>query len=185
MADARVTPTPPLLSTTVALVAGTTRSRGDLRIKPGRISVDVGRLATRVFGVEPIHHTATDITMACARVALPWYNTALLLDDETRTIAAIFPGVFRPRFRRALSAAGFTLVERKTWLSLGQWGLSSKDDSPERRGLSPTRRGLALLGAWLLLLLAAIARHASVPMLVAGSLVALVAIGSVVWRSER
>jgi hypothetical protein len=96
---------------------------GTLWVTSSAVVLVTGRGLRLSTGVRLVNHTDSEVTMIRVRL-LPWMNTALLLTGETnagvRVNFQVVTWAFGRRpLRAALLAAGFRVVERSQWLSVG------------------------------------------------------------------
>jgi hypothetical protein len=116
--------------------------RGWLTIRQGAIILEPGRILRRLTSVTRIVHTDPKVTMICPRVAPPWINTHILVEDPGQAAIAGTWGFARRRLRRALQTAGFEIVDLRTWFSWGDY----LADWPMRRGRAAAPEGKAPSG---------------------------------------
>jgi hypothetical protein len=99
---------------------------GHLEIAPGELAVEAWSVARKPTSQERIVQRELAVTMICARVALPWINTSVIIRDGSRTGVATFWGFARPRLRRLLAEAGFQVREKATWFDVGYSAAKSR-----------------------------------------------------------
>ena len=89
------------------------RSWGILRVDDGVVALD------SLTGKRLVTHTHGPVTLVTARLAPPWWRTALILrgdlaPGEIRAYGAGLLGSNAARVRDAVTEAGFVLVNRET-----------------------------------------------------------------------
>lgn len=94
---------------------------GELRIVPGRITVKIDRVGSRVTGVAEISHDSPAITLTHTRLMVPWLCLSFVLQGEAGTATVIRPWIGRGGLVAALKGAGFDVDERSQWMRLGDW----------------------------------------------------------------
>ncbi len=100
-------------------ISGGWGGAGWLHVSPGVICYEPGRLLGRLSRVERITQASPTVVVVKARLLFPAFDSGLLLFDGTRFVRLL------PWFGRlggitaAIRAAGFTVEERRTWISLG------------------------------------------------------------------
>ena len=107
---------PPVSFDVVLKAGGGVSGPARLLVEPGAITcVPAFFLGSeRVAGTWA--HTEPEVEMYVARAVPPWRGLALPLGDGERTFTVTTWRRHRPVLARALSAAGFSVVERRTWL---------------------------------------------------------------------
>jgi hypothetical protein len=103
-------------------------ARIDGIIMPGRVVLARGRLtlesrpgrwAGLVRQPPVVVHSGLDVQLLRTRLAPPWMNTHLVISDGTRVALAAVPWGTRRRTREALGQAGFNVMTRRCWVSVG------------------------------------------------------------------
>jgi hypothetical protein len=109
---------PGLVTFRVGLRLPPVKGGGRLTVERGSIVLETDRVTRALSRVTRIVHTDRHVTLVKARLAPPWFNTALVLhDDDVSGYVVTWLGA-RDRLRDALRAAGFQVQEVTTWFSL-------------------------------------------------------------------
>ncbi|MGH2528993.1 MAG: hypothetical protein ACRDH0_06660 [Actinomycetota bacterium] len=104
---------------TVGAVVDNCNGGGHLWVAPGTITLDVGPLTRRVAGVERVVHHGSEVVVYESRLIPFWFNTHVVLHDETQGALAAVPLWRRRRLLAVLRGAGFEVKVRRTWLARG------------------------------------------------------------------
>jgi hypothetical protein len=88
--------------------------------------------------VKRIVHSGQQIQMFHPRLTAPWVNTTVIVSDGRQTGAASVWITGRRRLKRALSEAGFDILEQRTWtyrgddlVHGGRAGVASDEGMPD------------------------------------------------------
>lgn len=93
---------------------------GYLTIAPGLITFEFSRAAQMIGAVPKITHTADTVTIVHARLVFPLNIGIIVCGDTAAAALSVWAIDQYPRVRRALTSAGFTIEDVKTWISRGE-----------------------------------------------------------------
>lgn len=103
---------------------------GWLEVAPNRLSYERSGLVSKLSGEKRILHRGSTVRTVRARLLPPLLNTGLLVEDDAGIVRLLpWYGNYR-RIVNALTEAGFTVIERRTWFTLGLHAASEADGLP-------------------------------------------------------
>jgi hypothetical protein len=103
----------------VARGLGSTGDGGILWVFPGRIHLQMRRLSRWTTGISEVVHSEHEVRLVTTTFFVPWSNVSLVVESDDVVVTATMPIIWKRSLVTALEQAGFEVVHKRTWFSLG------------------------------------------------------------------
>lgn len=90
-----------------------------MTVQASVVTVELGPLVRRISGFEKVVHSSSTISVILTRLAPPWSNTHVVLDDGHHRVVASTSGLQRRALLRSLAKTGLRVDIARRWLGVG------------------------------------------------------------------